>query len=583
MSIFSKTPINRPKRNLFNLSYQNKFSCNLGQLVPIMCKPVVPGDTFKCSTELFVRTAPLVSPMFQQLDVYVHYFYVPNRLICDEWEQYISPHATKENPNPTELQLPSIDLRDEKTFGWPNSSFDVFGPGTLMDFLGYHGQGDGVPDEDALVASILPVNAYNLIYQSYYCDQNLGLASRVDDPFLLSEMKVFGANDGFEERYETKTGESIKNYFSLRQRCWKKDYFTSALPFTQRGADVHLPLYGDASIVSNGSRVEVEVNKADTYLGEHSINSSSTIKANQSVGVFYKLHALSDAAGTVASSGDLSHTHSGSFSSNELAKKLSVDLDNVSAATINELRRATRLQQYLETSARVGGRYKEFVLGHFGVNVPDGRLQRPEYLGGGVCKISIGEVTQTSMTVNSGDDVAALGQMAGRGSAYGNSNSFKHSFPEHGYVMAIMSIQPKAAYFQGVCRDLLKQDRLDIFTPEFANLGEQPIMNAELFASSSNPKDTFGYTPRYAEYKFSLDEIHGQFRNSLDTWHMARVFGEQPTLSNKFIEVNEQEDGLNRVFAVPGTKDKPVEHFYVYVQNNIKALRPMPVFGVPTL
>lgn len=581
MSIFSKTPINRPKRNLFNLSYQNKFSCNLGQLVPIMCKPVVPGDTFKCSTELFVRTAPLVSPMFQQLDVYVHYFYVPNRLICRDWEQYISPHATKDNPQPSELQLPSIDLRERKTFQFSNKV--LFGNGTLMDFLGYHGQSESISDENALVASILPVNAYNLIYQSYYCDQNLGLASRVDDPLLLDEMKVYGANDGFEEHYEGEAGEQLINYFSLRQRCWKKDYFTSALPFTQRGADVHLPLYGNASVSANGNDVEVHVDNQSFFLGDKTMKSSSTIKANAPVGTVYQLHALSNEAGTADSSGPLKHSHSAKFSSRELAEKLSVDLDNVSAATINELRRATRLQQYLETSARVGGRYKEFVLGHFGVNVPDGRLQRPEYLGGGVCKISIGEVTQTSMTVNSGDDVAALGQMAGRGSAYGNSNSFKHSFPEHGYVMAIMSIQPKAAYFQGVCRDLLKQDRLDIYTPEFANLGEQPVMNAELFAGGSKPKETFGYTPRYAEYKFSLDEIHGQFRDTLDTWHMARVFGDQPTLSNKFIEVNEKEDGLNRVFAVPGTSENPVEHFYVYVQNNIKALRPMLIFGVPTL
>ena len=580
MSIFSKTPINRPKRNLFNLSYQNKFSCNLGQLVPIMCKPVVPGDTFKCSSELFVRTAPLISPMFQQLDVYVHYFYVPNRLICKDWEQYISPHATKDNPNPSELQLPSIDLRDKKTFQFPNTS--LFAPGSLMDFLGYHGQTENTSDENALVASILPVNAYNLIYQSYYCDQNLGLASRVDDPFLLDEMKVYGANDGFEEKYEGDTGESLINYFSLRHRCWKKDYFTSALPFTQRGADVHLPLYGDASISSDGTFVEADVSGNLIYKSSTGkvLNSNGTVNIHGSTLNSYTLTGLMDNG---KSTDALIHTHSGKVDSKEIAKKLSVDLDNVSAATINELRRATRLQQYLETSARVGGRYKEFVLGHFGVNVPDGRLQRPEYLGGGVCKISIGEVTQTSMTVNSGDDVAALGQMAGRGSAYGNSNSFKHSFPEHGYVMAIMSIQPKAAYFQGVCRDLLKQDRLDIYTPEFANLGEQPIMNAELFATGAKPKETFGYTPRYAEYKFSLDEIHGQFRDTLDTWHMARVFGEQPTLSNKFIEVNEKEDGLNRVFAVPGTTENPVEHFYVYVQNNIKALRPMPVFGVPTL
>lgn len=587
-NIFTRVPVQRPKRNVFDLSFENRFSCKMGDLIPFLCKPVVPGDTFKVNSEIFIRTAPLVSPMFQKINVYTHYFYVPNRLLMAKWEQFISPHATKDSPTPTELQLPALTgLVRNNSYDGPGIPLSVFGSkvktvssdlliGNLFDFLGYKFQdaskGDG--PENRLLQSILPINAYNLIYQTYYQDQNVGVAKTIDDPVLLDDDEIVDLDfDSTAQSYQAASGESINNYFNLRRRCWKKDYFTSALPFTQRGADVHIPIYGNAPIVADGYYINTDENGSYTF-NEGNIGTSQSASFVKGTGNTYELK------------GDkYSSLHVHPLDTSTIAEHLSVDTSNVTAATINELRRAVQLQKYLEISARVGGRYKEFVFGHFGVDINDGRLQRPEYLGGGVAPLKIGDVFQTSSTVTSGQDTYALGDLAGRGMSYGNQQGFKHTFPEHGYVIGIMSLQPEAAYYQGVPRDLLKMDRLDFFTPEFAHLGEQPIYDSELFVditkSSNKLMNTFGYTPRYAEYKNSLGEIHGTFKSSLDTWHDARKFGEQPTLSQLFLQVNEHFDGLNRVFAVPGTEENPVEHFYCYVQHHIKALRPMPVFGIP--
>lgn len=588
MSIFSKVPVKRPKRNKFNLSYENRFSCKMGELIPVMCKPVVPGDTFNVNTEIFIRTAPLVSPLFQQIDVYLHYFFVPNRLIYKDWEQFISPHGTKSEPDPQEKQLPAISgFYNYRGEGFDESSINDHN-GTLLDFLGYRiVQGEGVSNltENTVFQSLLPVNAYNLIYQQYYQDQNVGKSSTIDDPVILDESLVYDADwTTSAGDYENLAGEPIVNYFNLRQRCWKKDYFTSALPFTQRGDDVRIPLYGSANLVPSGQSVASTEKTSvwSTPVGSPSPAGNFDLSVHNDSG--------SNAYSTRFSSGSSTYnlTHDHGILGEEIAKVVNVDLSNVSAATINELRRAIQTQKFAEISARFGGRYKEYVLGYFGISINDGRLQRAEYLGGGVQSIRIGDVFQTSSSVQQGEQVSPLGDLAGRGSCYGNQNHFKTTFVEHGYVMAIMSIQPRAAYYQGINKDLSKMDRLDFYNPVFANLGEQPIYNFELFRENKDvpqqiPFGTFGYTPRYAEYKFSLGEIHGEFRDSLNTWHDARKFGTTPTLSKSFLEVNEFKDGLNRIFAVEGTESQPVEHFYCYVNHNITALRPMPYFGVPLL
>lgn len=585
MSIFSSVPISRPKRNKFNLSFENRFSCKMGELIPVLCKPVVPGDSFKVQSEIFIRTAPLVSPLFQQFDVYLHYFFVPNRLIYRDWEQFISPHATADDPSPKEKQLPCISgFYDADGQGFTEDEVNDHN-GSLLDFLGYKiVQGAGLPSirQYAVFQSLLPVNAYNLIFQQYYQDQNVGKASTIDEPVLLDQSIIYDSDwQTYSRDYENLAGEPIKNYFNLRSRCWKKDYFTSALPFTQRGADVQLPLYGSARVSAD----PIFTDQESTF---RTAVPSDTLSPSIANAGFRRIDNKSGVLTADSNGANISMQHSHSISKEQLEASLSVDLSNVSAATVNELRRAIQLQKFAEIQARFGGRYKEYVLGNFGVNINDGRIQRAEYLGGGVQNIRIGDVFQTSGSVSQGSSVSPLGDLAGRGSCYGNQNGFKHTFVEHGYIMCILSIQPRAAYFQGINRDLAKMDRLDFFTPSFANLGEQPIYNYELYrmnkdVPSQTPNEVFGYTPRYAEYKFSLGEIHGEFRDSLNTWHAAREFGKTPTLSRSFLEVNEFRDGLNRIFAVQGSESEQVEHFYCYINHHIKALRPMPFYGVPLL
>lgn len=568
-NLFNSVKLKAPKRNLFNLSFDNKFSCQLGQLIPIMCEPVVPGDTFRINTEVMVRMAPMTFPIMQQLDVAVHYFYVPNRLLfssAEDWEQFISPQATAKNPNPVEKIPPTIQLNPSDKFG-DGAPLTLCADGTLMDFLGYNIFYDDKTHQ-SLPVQILPVNAYNLIYFNYYMDQNVSespsMKKILGHPRMHNWQDIDGDLQG--------TGETAESYFNLRHRCWKKDYFTSALPFTQRGADVHLPLYGELPIKSrNDLQGYVESSESPTISGNH--------------GVGYD----ADNNGFYIEGQNAVINQKAKIFKSEIQSKLYGDLTNATAATINELRKATALQRFLEISARCGSRYKEFVLGHFGVDVPDGRLQRPEFLGGGTCKMQISEVLQTSSSVRSeaGDITSPLADMAGHGIAFGKTNYCKKSFPEHGYVMAILSIVPRAGYYQGIRKDLLKQDRLDFYSPEFAHLGEQPIQMAELYTSYNeanyDPNETFGYTPRYAEYKFIPNQIHGTFKDNMDTWHMARRFAKKPTLSKEFLEVNEYINDLNRVFAVPGTKEKPLEHFYVYTYNDVRALRPMPVFGTPSI
>lgn len=567
--LFDSVKLRAPKRNLFNLSFDNKFSCQLGQLIPIMCEPVVPGDTFRINTEVMVRMAPMTFPIMQQLDVAVHYFYVPNRLLFSssaDWEAFISPQATAKNPNPTEKIPPSIELNSSDP-GGHGAPFTLCADGTLMDFLGYNQFYDDKTHK-SLPVQILPVNAYNLIYFNYYMDQNVSeppsMKKILGDPRLHDWSDIRADLQG--------TGETAETYFNLRHRCWKKDYFTSALPFTQRGADVHLPLYGELPIKS---RVNIDTN----------VNILEEAGQTGNFGVGFN----ADTNKLYLEQGNTNLLLRNSIAKSTIENNLYGDLSNATAATINELRKATALQRFLEISARCGARYKEFVLGHFGVDVPDGRLQRPEFLGGGTCKMQISEVLQTSASVQSetGDITSSLADMAGHGIAFGKTNYCKKSFPEHGYVMAILSITPRAGYYQGIRKDLLKQDRLDFYSPEFAHLGEQPIQMAELYTSYNeanyDPNETFGYTPRYAEYKFIPNQIHGTFKDNMDAWHMARRFAKKPTLSKEFLEVNEYVNDLNRVFAVPGTAEKPLEHFYVYTYNDVRALRPMPVFGTPSI
>jgi len=264
-----------------------------------------------------------------------------------------------------------------------------------------------------------------------------------------------------------------------------------------------------------------------------------------------------------------------------------VDLTSATASTINELRKAFKLQEWLEANARGGSRYIEHIYNIFGVKSSDARLQRPEYLGGGKSSISISEVLQTSGTAqdDTGYTATPLGEMAGHGINVGHSNDFTHSFEEHGLIIGIMSVRPQSSYSQGIPKMFTKFDKFDYFYPQFANIGEQEVKNKELFVISpqSSPSDetleqTFGYVPRYTEYRFAQNTIHGEFKTTLDYWHLGRKFANPPQLNSEFIKIEED----NRIFAYEGTNEEN-DHLYCHMYFKINALRPLPLFNVPSI
>jgi len=512
-NIFNSIQLKKPKKNFFDLTHDVKLSANMGELTPILTLECVPGDKFDLSCESIVRFAPMTAPVMHRMDVSMHYFFVPNRILWPNWEKFI----TNNGPNGTgpEIVAPYLDVYKYTNYPADNIRF--------MDYLGVPPNTD---NDNFGRISALPFAAYQAIYSEYYRDQNL--IAPID----------YKLTDGSQNEI---SGQFVK-LTTLRNRAWEHDYFTSSLPFAQKGAAVDIPLgavNGDANIYSN--------------VGTTTLNGSSgdpTVLGDTNVGLT-DLWAQTDGL-------------------------------TVEPTTINDLRRAYRLQEWLEKNARGGTRYVESILSHFGVKSSDARLQRPEYITGVKTPVVISEVLNTSGTFESSDpDVPSSppqGNMAGHGIAVSSGKSGSYYCEEHGYIIGIMSVMPKTAYQQGIPRTFLKLDPLDYFWPSFANIGEQEVKVEELYAFTSNAKDTWGYVPRYAEYKYFPSRVAGDFRTTLDYWHLGRIFDLEPTLSQEFIECTPEE--TSRIFAVT---DPDAQKLYCHVLNKIKAVRPMPKYGTPTI
>lgn len=550
-NIFNSIRLRRPKRNVFNLSYENKLTMNMGELVPIMCMPIVPGDKFRVNTEALVRLAPLVAPMMHRVNVYTHYFFVPNRLVWSEWEDFITKGIDGEDAP----VLPCFELGSS----WPGNVRNQVVNGSLWDYLGLPSarsiggsavveDANGVDYPSGFRVSSLPFRAYQLIYNEYYRDQNL--TDSVDIPL----------KSGIENNWN-----DIKRLLALRRRAWEKDYFTSALPWLQRGPEVTVPLNGGRSgidVYYQGAGASAQQWKdADgrTWTGSAVYDGTFIAKPGDSTGLnaqFVGTQQLGNRAPELDPNGTLK-----------------VDLDEA-GVSIQDLRTSNALQRWFERNARGGSRYIEQILAHFGVRSSDARLQRPQFLGGGKMPIAVSEVLQTSST----DATSPQANMAGHGISAGVNNGFKHYFEEHGYVIGLMSIMPRTGYQQGVPRDFTKFDNMDFYFPEFAHLSEQEIKNKELYVSNDPTynEGTFGYTPRYAEYKYHESEAHGDFRSNMVFWHLNRIFSEKPNLNTKFVECNPS----NRVFATSQTQD---DKFWVQIYQDVKALRLMPKYGTPML
>lgn len=490
------------KRSKFSLSNYKLLSCDMGELVPIGLTEVLPGDSVQQSTSALVRAAPLLSPVMHPVHVTIHHWFVPHRLIWEDFEKFITG-----GPD-------GLDASVFPTITAPGGG--GFAVGSLADYLGCP---TGV---NSLEVSALPFRAYAKVYNEWYRDQDL------ITPLVIDET----------------SGPDTTTNTTLQVGAWEKDYFTSARPWEQKGPAITVPL---------GTRANVKglagINTA-TYSALPAGTWRETGGTGTPPGTNWEITA--DAA--LAYRGD----------NTTKVPDIYADLSTASAVTVNVLREALALQRYEEARARYGSRYTEY-LQYLGVRSSDARLQRPEYLGGGRQTIQFSEVLQTAEGAN------AVGTMRGHGISAGKTNRFRRFFEEHGYVITLLTVRPKTIYANGLSRTWNRRTKEDFWQKELQFIGQQEVLNKEVYAAHTTPNGIFGYQDRYDEYRRSESTIAGEFRSStLNFWHMARIFSSDPALNASFVNCIPTE----RTFAVPSQ-----DVLYIMARHRIQARRMIAATG----
>lgn len=509
-SHFAVAPQGTIPRSRFDRSHGHKTTFDAGELIPIFVDEILPGDIFNLKMTAFARIATLLYPIMDNIQMDFHFFFVPYRLVWDNWERLNGAQT-----NPTDSVDYLVPVVDTPTGG--------FAEGSLYDYL-------GIPvGVDALSPTSLILRAYNLIYNEWYRDENLqdSVPNNTDD------------------------GPDDPDDYIILPRGKRKDYFTSALPWPQKGPSVSIPLGTSAPIyVDNNAEANPDITVQD-------IN-----------GVFTSMRPL---GGNAANPLQL-------YAAEANGSELYANLSEATAATVNSLRQAFQVQKVYERDARGGTRYTEILHSHFGVVSPDARLQRPEYLGGGTAPIMISPVAQTSPTGSYANTPQA--NLAAFGTTNARGIGFTRSFVEHGCVIGLASVRADLNYQQGLNRMWSRRTRFDFYWPELSHIGEQAILNQEIYAQGTEDDlAVFGYQERHAEYRYKPSQVTGLFRSNatgtLDSWHLAQNFTALPTLSPAFIVENPP---MQRIEAVPTEPDFIFDSFFQY-----HCARRMPVYAVPGL
>lgn len=498
------------KRNLFSLSHKVNFSCDQGELVPIGLVEVLPGDIFRHGTSLLVRLAPMLAPVFSQLNVTVFQFYVPTRICWDDFEKFITG-----GPDGDDASVhPYISFPTGVAVG---SLADYFGIPPGVNNVGGTGASGGV--------SAIPFRAYAKIFNEWIRDEDL------DNELVVS----------------TASGQDTTTNTALQNIRWEKDYFTAARPFEQKGPAVTIPIGGNAPVVTN--------NQTPDLYG--TLNQGANMKAQIKLGPYI---GPTDVTGATVPQPMKWGPQTG----------LLADLSAVTGIPVTELRLANSLQRFMELSSHRGSRYVEYLLSRFGVRSSDARLQRPELLSRSKQVVQISEVLATA----EGTDTD-VGDLKGHGIASMRSNRYMRMFEEHGYVITLLAVQPKTFYPQGLNRTWSRRDKYDYFQPETQFIGDQEVLNKEVYAGAAQPGGTFGWIPRYDEYRQMFNRIAGEFRTTqLDFWHQGRIFSSEPALNAAFVTSNPTE----RIFAVPSE-----DVLYITANHSIQARRVIAREGTPFL
>lgn len=565
---FSDAPAMYMRRTKFDRSHVYKTTFDSGKLIPVFVDEVLPGDTTRMSVNYFARLATPIKPIMDNIYLDWFFFFVPNRLVWEHWQNFC---FEQEDPgDSTDYVIPTVTAAANSDNNYVGSLWDYFGlPVNTSNNI------SGV--------SALPFRAVYLIWNEWFRDENLQKSVKIQKGDVNEILDSSRASD--QPSWVFSSGSTVVSGHACPPRGKRHDYFTSALPWTQKGPGVSIGLAGTASIVdpSPGSgfllhstndqlaAISAYGGDASSSGGKRSASGSGSITFNRGSGSEW-----SNVGGFAGNSSDRI-TMSAQAASNYLGNDSYVDLDTSSIFTINSLRTAFQMQKFYERLARGGSRYTEVLRSFFGVVSPDARLQRPEFLGSFTKMVNVNPIAQTSAT----DNTSPQGNLSAYGVTAAKFHGFTKSFVEHGYIIGFVCARADLTYQQGINKMWLRSTVYDFYWPTFAHLGEQAIELREIYAQGTEADTTvFGYQERYAEYRYKPSQITGKLRSSvtggnLDVWHLSQFFSNAPTLNEEFITENPP---IERIIAVPSEPE-----FLLDIGFRYTTVRPMPMFGTPGL